>query len=106
MHEERAIAAISKAIEYELINCVNNYGKTYNSSHEAYAVLKEEIEEAEEALEILQDKLEIIWQNTRLNWDSKKDVHEASNAAFSLASEAVQCAAVCQKFLDSVNGWK
>lgn len=106
MIAERAIANIDKAIETELINIKVSWGDTYNSRHEGYAVLKEEVEEAEEALENLQNKLENVWSNIKLNWDSKKDVHEAESAAFSLASEAVQCAAICRKFLESSKGWK
>lgn len=106
MTAERAIANLDKAIEAELINIKCIWGNAYSSRHEGYAVLKEEVEEAEEALENLQNKLENIWSNIRLNWDSKKDIHEAEIAAFALASEAIQCAAVCRKFLESSKGWK
>lgn len=106
MTAERAIANLDKAIEAELINIKCIWGNAYSSCHEGYAVLKEEVEEAEEALENLQNKLENIWSNIRLNWDSKKDIHEAESAAFTLASEAIQCAAVCRKFLESSKGWK
>lgn len=106
MFAERAINSLDKAIEYEYENIICIHDKNYNSEHEGYAILKEEVEEASEALESLQDKLETLWQNVRLNWNIKKDIHEVENAAFSLASEAIQCAAVCRKYLDSAKGWK
>jgi hypothetical protein len=42
MIAEKASDAIGQAVCYELQNIVKNYGAVYASSHEAYAVLKEE----------------------------------------------------------------
>ena len=102
MLARKAEEEIQKAICYELQNIVSEYGPNYHSAHEGYAILKEEMEEASDALEDLSDKLELIWENCKLNWSSDTEIYQAQQAAISLAGEAVQCAAVCAKFLDSI----
>ena len=57
----KATEAIEQAVCYELQNIVKKYGATYNSEHEAYAVLKEEVEEAVDAVNELDQKLSDIW---------------------------------------------
>ena len=63
MIAEKAREAIQQAVCYELQNIVKEHGAVYNSGLEAYAILKEEKEEA-----------------------------------------AVQCVAVCDKFLETFGG--
>ena len=102
MIAKKATEEIEKAISYELREIIANWGQTYHSTHEAFAILKEEVEEADEALDLLQNKLESIWQNIKLNWVTDTEVYQAKAAALALAEEAVQCAAVCEKFLETL----
>ena len=60
--------------------------------------MKEEVEEAEEAIQLLNDKLAEIWKNIKLNWNDSAVVYQAQQSAVALAEEAVQCAAVCERF--------
>ena len=62
MIAQKATEAINMAVCYELQNIVKDHGAVYNSGHEAYAILKEEKE------------------------------------------EAVQCVAVCDKFIETLGG--
>ena len=43
-----------------------------------------------------------VWQNIRINWNDSTAVYEACQSAIALAEEAVQCAAVCERFI----AWK
>lgn len=95
---------IETAINNEKENAIESYGPTYNSDHEGYAVLKEEIEEADCDLKYIQDALCDLWKGIKINVYPKckqemikKIVKDAKN----LAMEACQIAAVGQKFLES-----
>ena len=101
MIAKKATEAIEKAVLYELRNIVRKYGAVYASEHEAYAVLKEEVEEAEDALSLLKGKLDYIWENIKLNWKDEGIVYEAKQSALALAEEAIQCVAVCERFLET-----
>ena len=48
---------IESAIGSETENAVKNLGETYNSNHEGYAVLKEEVDEANDELIQIKNKL-------------------------------------------------
>lgn len=101
MIAEKAEESIKQAVCYELQNIVKNHGATYNSGHEGYAILKEEYEEALEALHGIDKKISVIWAGLKIDIACLNDVGEAKEFALALAEEAVQCAAVCEKFLET-----
>lgn len=98
------------------------HGDTYHSPHEAYAVLREEIEEAQRDLRDIEqiffkrdegfvragmwglvscshmDKVSREAMRTMLNDIAKQAVYAAA--------ELVQVAAVCDKALQSLDSWK
>ena len=98
-----ALVSINQAVCYELQAITKKYGAHYASPHEGYAVLKEESEEAEESMQLLNEKLSKIWQNIRINWNDPTAVYEAQQSAVALAEEAVQCAAVCERFIATLD---
>ena len=105
MIANKATESIGQAVCYELQNIVKKYGATYHSEHEAYAVLKEEVEEACDASNELTGKLDDIWLNIKNNFVIEPTLlHEAKEQAIALAEEAVQCAAVLERFLSTVGG--
>ena len=104
MIAEKATEAIEQAVCYELQNIVKEHGAVYNSGHEAYAILKEEVEETEDAIKGLKDKLELIWSGLKVNILGHTAIYEAKEFALGVAEEAVQCAAVCEKFLETFGG--
>lgn len=104
MIEQKATEAIKQAVCYELQKIVKDYGVTYNSNHEGYAVLKEEIEEAQDAFIGLNCNLSKIWNGVKINFITEMDIEHAKQFAIALAEEAVQCAAVCERFLETVKG--
>ena len=101
---EKASESIEKVVGYELSNIVKNYGPTYASEHEAYAVLKEEIEEAADFMDRMNKNLAYIWALIKDNhiWRGQEAIAETEKFAVELAKEAVQCAAVCERFFETI----
>jgi len=86
------------AQEYKDI--VSRYGAGYHSAHEAYGVLLEEVQEAEEALEAVRSNLQRVWDAVRSNAPSatlQGHVRRVEHFANELAAEAVQVGAVCRR---------
>lgn len=102
MIAEEATKSIKKAVCHELRNIVKKYGPTYASEHEGYAVLLEEVEEACEAANYMQDALKILWTSIRQNEFSNFELTQVYRFAMALANEAVQIAAVCERFMETV----
>ena len=64
---EETESTVNILLHSEYINSCIQYGDFYHSVHEAYAVLAEEIEEAEEEIQILKDRQKEIWQIVKSN---------------------------------------
>lgn len=75
----------------------------FQSDHEGYAVLKEEVEEAETDLMDIKDILSVLWRYIKRNVEvpKKQQVELVKMCAIELAVEAIQVAAMAQKFIDS-----
>ena len=104
MIAENAQKSIEQAVCYELQNIVKVHDPTYHSPHEGYAVLLEEYQEAIEDTRFMSNRLECVWHAVR-NDDPKtllNNLGEVREFALALAEEAIQCAAVCEKFIESV----
>lgn len=96
---------ITKAIEAELTSA-NEKHPPFASLHEAYAVIKEELEEAEEELVLAKQVLKYAWygirsDNTDLTFEN---IDELKKNAIHLAMEACQVAAMCDKAEQSLRG--
>ena len=104
MIAKKADEAVLQAVCYELQNIVRNHGAVYASEHEAYAVLLEEVQETSEANRFMGMRLESIWCAIRNNVLSKQEYHveEVKKFAIQTALEAVQCAAVCERFIETL----
>ena len=98
---------IKAAVAAETDNAKKNWGPTYHSEHEAWAVLKEEVEEAAEEEKTIQDCLGALWNAIRQGQQQerqKNSLYYILQHAQALATEAVQIAAVAQKYLDTLEG--
>lgn len=75
----------------------------FHSDHEGYAVLKEEVEEAETDLIRTKDQVASLWRFTKKNLSKPKEsaAESIKEFAIELAIEAIQVAAMAQKFIDS-----
>ena len=105
MIAEHATELIKDAVECEHSNIVGKYGMVYASTHEGYAVLLEEVQEACEASKNMQSNLEAVWSDIRNNFSEgmESDLGQVKEWALALAEEAIQCAAVCDRFANTLN---
>lgn len=95
--------AIEKLAEMEKQDA-NRKFPLFHSLHEGYAVLLEEVEEAREALNLAEGSLSMLWAHIRDN-NAGRALELAGRVrehALDLAVEAVQAAAMAQKFIDSM----
>lgn len=101
MFSKKTELKINEAVVLELINAIKLHGAEYNSLHEGYAVLLEEVEEIEQELDYIKNHLVMMWNAVKI--DNSNEVK--SNAriialdAVELAKEACQVAAVSRKIL-------
>ena len=100
---------IRGAIAAETESAKERWGDKYHSTHEAWAVLNEEIEEANEALIKIGSISQVLWnfvRKARIQEGDKKytldNLHYLQDHAQELAIEAVQIAAVAQKYIDTL----
>lgn len=74
----------------------------FHSTHEGYAVLKEEIEEAKDALDEVTVCLQMMWEHIkRDHLKAYEYADKVEKYAVRLAAEAIQVAAMAQKFKTS-----
>ncbi len=100
---------IKSAIAAETENARKKWGETYHSEHEAWAVLTEEIEEANDALVKIVTIQRVLWSFVRkpkIESEDikyiKEDLRYLQDHCQELAIEATQIAAVARKYLDSI----
>lgn len=80
------------------LTAANEKHPPFASQHEGYAVIKEEIEETEEALEKLNRCLEYAWEKIKKDFDAKEQIELCEGFAAWAACELIQVAAMCEKF--------
>jgi hypothetical protein len=97
---QELIKSVTKLAEEETERSMIKH-PLFNSTHEGYAVIKEEVEESEQELSDVKAQLERVWYFTKLNEDVNKDMLDLKKYALNLAAEAIQVAAMAQKFIDS-----
>lgn len=86
--------------EYEKISA--KWG-VFHSSHEGYAVLQEEVEEAHEEMESLREDMKALWGKIREDAEDEAAgiAEEIYNDAMRGAAELMQVGAVCLRFINS-----
>ena len=96
---EKTESIINKACVHELAQSVLEHGDKFNSMHEAWAVLIEEIEEVECEFSDLKSDFEAMWHCVKMN--NKEGVNTLGNdiqkSAIRAMKELAQVWAVCEK---------
>lgn len=104
MFSKKASYFLLQSIDEELENA-KTWGKDFSSNHEAYAVLKEEVEETSEELDGIKSALNIYWHLIRTNATKESMqlcVKDLDNKAFSAIKELIQVIAVCHKTSETI----
>lgn len=104
MFSEGTKEKINLAIIAETNNACDKWSDQYNSLHEGYAVLKEEVDEARDNQIVIRNNMFDMWgaikcDNTQI---VKGNVERIRKHAELMALEAVQVAAVCNKILNGL----
>lgn len=94
---QELIWMIEPLVEVELKRANSIHEPAFNSMHEAYAVLIEELEEAHDEYEGCSRFVDMAWE--RIKADDKPDewLAKAEKAAIRAAAEMIQTAAMCRK---------
>lgn len=98
---EELIKDVESLVDDEYRRAAAEHGPAARSPHEAYALIKEEIEEADEEMESLHQRLEHIWtgvkaDETRFYPDYLRSIKKAAVLG---ACELIQVAAMADKAL-------
>ena len=89
-----------------MLESANGMFPLFHSVHEGYAVIREEVEEAQEFFADTKSCLGGIWVGVRTEYvkeSYEKAALDLKNSAIGLAIEAIQVVAMAQKFIDSEN---
>lgn len=74
----------------------------FSSQHEAYAVLKEEVEEMMEEAEKCKEHLQDMWRATRADYGCDYSIKQLRGRALYTVQEGIQVIAMCDKALQSM----
>ena len=96
---------VEKLVQKELVSA-NQRFPMFRSYHEGAAVIFEEIEEAENEMSGVNRHFASTWYSVKQDERIKaySYINKLKNGAVNLACEAIQIAAMAQKFIDSQKG--
>lgn len=93
---------IEPLVKNVLDSSIRKHGEKFNSNHEAYAVILEEVEEVHHEFQMLKNHLCSMW------WVIKKDkkveeglLEAIRERGINLITEALQVTAMCDKYENS-----
>jgi len=100
---EKLKNSVEKLKEIELADSNKKFSPIFHTTHEGYAIIKEEIEEAQEECKYINHELNCIWDYVKRNKIENALAHmkNVKEYAINLSAESVQVAAMAQKFIDS-----
>lgn len=96
---------IKDLVQAEYGNACDNWGSTYNSLHEGYAVLLEEVEEAEIEMNKIKKDLEFLWLYIKRNDIEMINMYfgRIQESGLSCIKELAQVSAVLLKIQNTIN---
>lgn len=93
---------IDELIDQELIEANKQYQAMFNSEHEAYAVLIEEIDEVFDEINKIAEVRLMLWENIKGNKNTKLILIELQKLSLKLIKESIQVAAMLKKYRNSI----
>lgn len=99
--------AIENDVNELVFKELNNANKTFplfNSPHHGYAVVKEEIEETMDGMNLLLEVFANAWSGIKKNESVFEQFKALKEIAKNVAIEAIQVAAMCDKYNMSLAG--
>lgn len=100
-HVESMKEKIRAMVDMELYEAQRVNGRYFNSNHEAYAVILEEMQEAQAELDFVKVFVDEIWENVMLDKNIRFQAEKARQSALFLIYEVIQLTAMIQKAIDS-----
>lgn len=97
MIKEETKDLIKEAARIELSNAMESNGARFHSDHEAWAVLREEIEEAEYEHDKVCEHFYKMWDLIKENEPTDEELDNITERLFNEVYELVQCIAVVAK---------
>lgn len=96
---------VNDLIQAEYDNACDNWGGTYNSLHEGYALLLEEIEEVKKEIKHLKMDKKVFWNNIKENEtaDVKQMLIFLNEDVENAMKELAQVGAVLLKIQNTIN---
>lgn len=94
--------AVAKLVDKEL-DSANTCFPQFHSEHEGWAVMQEEAEELAEEMEDIEMAMEQLWRRIRDNLPTATHAALIEQYAEAAACEAIQVAAMAQKYLDMMD---
>ena len=89
---------IQQLVSEELDRANGKFG-AFNSTHEGYAAILEETEEAEHDFQMIQWNMNELWMKVKSDEVTPRAANDIKKYAINLAAEAIQIAAMTEKFL-------
>lgn len=100
---------ILRAVKNEHGNACKEYGDTYNSAHEGWAVVKEELDEVIYEIEAAKTEIMLFWDSVRHNSygvmrDSVKRLSEHATMAMTELAQVATCCMKMEQTIDKLGG--
>lgn len=89
--------AVKGLVREEYERAAKKFGEKFNSPHEAYAVLKEEMEEAQKEMRYTLGQTEVYWIRIKENRITDGTLEVIEERALNAACELIRVAAMAYK---------